>query len=228
MDVKQTLKVLKGGFPITRELFGKGFPIPLDISASLTATVTGSGTTATTSPGTTSRVRSGTTATSTAKLATLAWGFRPGAVSNGFSWNVPFSLWCCLSRENSDAQSTARFHLRKENSVADLGDVGVGITIANYAISGETYGSQRATVDLSTTMADYTDYWIEVRHDPDNQATHFYVNGVYKASITTNSNVPTSASNATHYWVWSIANGAAGGVNAGLYFGNPFVLMKAR
>ena len=177
------------------------------------ASVTGSG-------GSTQRpgvmfVNTGTTASSTALLRDNPTGIDTSVTSYDYiNWDKKLYLVFNYARTNSDSEAIARFQFKQSPSEGQLAAKGIGLHVANLALHGESYGTSRATVDLSTTLTSGRSYQIVIMHDPDTPKIEWYVNGTLKGTQSTSANIPGGVASSVVYFVNSIINGATGGVDA--------------
>lgn len=176
-----------------------------------TAAVTNSGTTAATAAMFFS-VATGTTANSTARLYAAARGF--SVVDGGYDkFNTAKKLYMLVDlwRSSSDAQAVAHFHLKTATTEGVLAQSGMGIQIDNLALKGESYGSELGTVDLNATLTNNTSARVAMVLYPGSKI-EWYVNGNLSGTQSTAAKIPTGEQ--AYFFVYSIKNGAAGGVNA--------------
>lgn len=171
------------------------------------------------------RAQTGVTASSNALLSCLMYGMNvPLGNFDTMNFNERFEITFKLGLYTFDTQTTGRFQITQNNAVANLAAVGVGIYVVApvsssvFNLYGESYGSTRNTVFIAT-LNPMEDNLIKIVIDPYAHEVAFYVNGVWKASITTASAIPTNTSGAT-YLLASIANGGSGGTNGNLYVSN--------
>jgi hypothetical protein len=104
------------------------------------------------------------------------------------------------------ATGVAYLQLKEHNAIGDMAGKGVGVYIANNSLYGESYGTARATVDLTHTVTGDETVVVDIITNGGTQID-WYVNGVLKASQTTAANIPAAGSADTCLWL-SITNGA--------------------
>lgn len=136
----------------------------------------------------------------------------------GFNWAKKLYITLGIARYNSDAQAVARIQIKQESAIGALGNRGIGLQMDNYALYLESYESALGKLDLSTTLTDRKTALITLVLNPNVPNLKCYVNGVLKGTQTDATKIPTSISAA--FIFQSIKNGAAGGVDAFLYFSN--------
>ena len=109
-----------------------------------------------------------------------------------------------VSRD-AGAHADLRGRVQLKQAVAEgvLANDGFGIQIQNFAIFGEAFAAAQATVDLGVAMTALQTYRIAIVLIP-NVSVDFYVNEVYRGSIT--AQVPTGPAAGTCYWVVSMDN----------------------
>jgi len=130
-------------------------------------------------------------------------------------WGKRLEIRFLLYRQNSDPEAVGHVQLKSVSAEGDLTGLGVGLRIDNYAVTGEAYGTARATLSLGT-LSDSQIWRVKIVHVPANRV-EFYVNEAYVGALT-GSAVPSGSSPAI--FVASIINGATGGVNAILGLGD--------
>lgn len=149
-------------------------------------------------------------------------GFTQGAGwLDFFNWGKKTYLVFNVSRINSDAQVIARCQLKEANAEGALAAKGIGLRMDNYALVGESYGTALGTVALGVTLNSGEDKQVVIIHDPDTPQIMWYVDGVLEGTQSTAANIPSGLGGATGYLVASIINGAAGGVDGGLWVFHP-------
>jgi len=168
-------------------------------------------------------VSTGTTANSRGLVYAYVYALNSGDrarlaidYSKGLEWE--FSV----TRDNSDAQSVARVQLKQVSTEGALADVGLGLEINNYAVLGEAYGTARQTVSLGTLTEDRS-WHVKIVLVP-GVRVDFWVNGVLTGTLTGTA-VPTGVL-VSSFVVYSIVNGAAGGVNAYMSMGNIKIIQE--
>ena len=164
------------------------------------------------------QVFTGTTASSRGLFYVVARNLGIGAAGwNLVHWDKKIVLVFALSRVSSDAEAIARVQIKNANTEGVLADKGIGLQIDNLALTGESYGSERGTVDLATTLTNSTPVQVVIVHTP-GVSVEFFVNCVSKGKITTAAAIPDGEQ--TAYYVVSIINGVTGGVDANLNLSN--------
>ncbi len=118
-------------------------------------------------------------------------------------------------RYTSDVNFQGRFQVKDVGTLGQLAEKGIGLQIDNLALTGESYGEARGTVDLSTTLTVNVPYKITITLYPatlyDTERVEFRVNNVLKGTITTANQVPNALGTAAAYVVASSLSTAAGG-----------------
>ena len=128
-----------------------------------------------------------------------------------------------IHRGNSDSESITRVQLKHTNTEGQLDNVGLGIQINNFTIIGEAYGTARGTTNTLIILENGKFARVKIVHYP-NSRVEFWVNGTLKGTLTGNA-VPVNV-DADSYFVLSIINGAAGGVDAYAYLGNLWIIQE--
>lgn len=202
-------KLFSDAFPALVSLMAQGRIRSCPLTGWTALAAVGSG--ATTQGAFESWVQTGATANSSQSIRAEYRGMSPDLNYQYFDFDKDFSVFFCIYRLSSDTQAVARFQFKEVATAGALGENGVGLEIANYAITGESYGSSRGTVDLGVTMTDLVPYEIEIRKT--SGKVEFFVAGVSKGSITTAAAIPAGNGTVIANIMQTISNGAAGGTN---------------
>lgn len=125
-------------------------------------------------------------------------------------WDRRLSLAFDIARIGSDNQALARFQLKEINTEGVLAAKGIGIQVAGYGLSAEAYDTARETKGLAIVLADDETFRVQIEHIP-GKGVEFYVNRILRTILTRE---PSGVAGAASYFVMSIINGAAGGVDA--------------
>jgi hypothetical protein len=169
-------------------------------------------------------VNTGATASSkytfAAMIAGLAMSF---AYNQGINWDKKLTLLFSLNRDTAEAESITRIQIGASSTSGVLAAKGIGLEINNMALTGESYGAARSTVDLSTTLTTAQWYQIKIEHNP-GVSTEFFVNNVSKGSITNTANIPSGQVSSIHYLLHSIQNGVSGGTDAYSFISNVWLI----
>jgi len=169
-------------------------------------------------------VNTGTTANSRGLRYTGFYSLNSGDMQiRGVDFTKKIEITFLVYRIGSDNQVIARAQLKHTNTEGQLANVGLGIQINNYTMIGEAYGTTRGTTDTLITLVDNKLARVKIVHYP-NSRVEFWVNGVLKGTLTGNA-VPVNIT-ATNYFVLSIINGAAGGVDAYFLLGHLWVIQE--
>jgi hypothetical protein len=164
----------------------------------------------------------GTTASSRAMLWTYIFGLNSGNLFDIYiDWRKRLEFEFMLARERSDSECSARVQLKESASEGILAQRGIGVSIANYTMTGEAYGTARGTVSLGTLTNERLARIKIVKTDTEVQ---FWVNGVLVGTLTGTA-VPSVEGTSEAYMVISIINGTTGGVNAVFIVGN-FIIVQ--
>ena len=164
------------------------------------------------------RQQTGTTASSTVVSYTSIPGLLVGNATYGLvDWSKELWIFFGLRRITSEAQTIARIQIKQIETIGNLAALGLGIYIANLTLSGESYGTQRNTTSLGTTLVSSQSYQIAIHLQPSVPQIDWYVDGVLKGSETVAANIPTVAATAPDNFVVSVENGVTGGTNAELF-----------
>ena len=153
-------------------------------------------------------ISTGITATSTSKLHMLVQGL-DRATTNvvGVDWSKKLWIMADLARQTSVANSVAYFQLKGVSTIGDLAAKGLGVKIADLAISSESYGTARGSTTLNTTMTSTYIYHVGILLDPAVPNIKYYVNGTLQYTETTAANIPSSGTTNDPYLVLSVDNG---------------------
>lgn len=171
-----------------------------------TKTVTGTGT-GSTGLGTL-EIATGTTTASTAMYTAAAYLLDSGSGTvSRINWDKALRILFRFARITADANSTSFVQLKEVSTIGQLAAKGIGITVANLAVSGESYGTQRNTTSLSTTLTTAVSVLCEIRHYPGSRI-EWYINGVLAGTESTAANIPSGNAAAGAQLVTSITNGA--------------------
>lgn len=125
-------------------------------------------------------------------------------------WDKKLVIVFSIRRTDNDPEVVSRFQLKEVNTEGDLAAKGIGILVKNLVLYGEAYDATREEVNLNTTLTDKYPYMIRIEHEP-GTGCRFYVNNVLAGTST---HEPSGDAGATSYLVFSIVNGATGGVEA--------------
>lgn len=198
-------------FALLRDLLAQTRYKPISFASLWAATNVGSGSVVTNNFST-AVLRTGATGNSSTlyRMGPIP-GFNSGAGSHTlFDWSKRASFFFSLQRDTTDAQAVSRVQFKETNSttIAQLAERGVGLQLDNLTLTGEAYGTERGTVDLSTTLAAGRTYTIEIRLD--STGCEFFVNNVTKGKISTAGQFPTVIATAECNGFLTHANGAAG------------------
>jgi len=161
--------------------------------------------------------QTGATANSRALVYTYTFGLNSGDKS-GYTVDYSKRLeWeFNLLRRNSDSEAVARIQLKQVNTEGQLADVGVGLQINNYAITGEAHGTSRDTVSLGS-LSNNKITNVKIVVIPATRV-EFWINRTLEDTLE-GAAVPIDITDYT-YLVVSIINGSTGGVNAVFEVGN--------
>ena len=162
-------------------------------------------------------VYTGTTASSRGMTRATVYGLNSGNIHHSYiDWTKRIEISFTLSRTNSDPEAVARFQLKESNAEGALAQRGVGVTISNFNMVGEGYGTARSTVPIGTLTDSRMACVKIVKTDTELQ---FWVNNELKGTLT-GAYVPNVSGTTTGYLLASIINGTTGGVNAQLFISN--------
>ena len=170
---------------------------------------------------------SGADAASTSRLTQTFLALQDESDVTYIPWNKKMLILISAHLTTTDANQVAYYGLTEADAHATLSAPGIRISIANLAISGDTYGASGDTVNLSTNLVADKVSWIAIYHDPTVPKIDWYVNWVYKASQTTSAKIPQAAGSATGYFVASLTNGATASARRGWVHGGTSILVKA-
>lgn len=126
-------------------------------------------------------------------------------------WSKRLELSFTAMRSGNDSEAVARFQLKESNSEGQLAEKGLGITVNNYSVVGESYGTSRGTVGLGT-LTDNVLRRFKIVLVP-GVRVEFWSNSVLTGVLTGNY-VPANPPSAPIVLNASIINGATGGVDA--------------
>lgn len=151
----------------------------------------------------------------------IVFGLNSGDTStHAVDWGKRIELSFILRRGTSDSEVETRFQLKAVDTEGVLAARGIGVSIANYTMVGESYGTARVTVALGVLTDDRI---VRIRIVVAGGTVQFWVNGVLTGTLTGTA-VPTGV--IVGYLVASIINGATGGVNARLNVGDIKIVQK--
>jgi len=160
-------------------------------------------------------VTTGATANSTARISASISGLNEGGLYTVVNWDKRLYVIFTLGRYASDAEAIAYLRFQSANVpgdlLVDIRDQGFGLKIENLVLKGESYGTGRAEVNLSTTLTDTHGYQIVMVLDP-GTSIKWYVNGVLKGTQSTSTYIPSGISPATSTLFLTIKNGVTGGI----------------
>jgi len=144
-------------------------------------------------------------------------GLNSGDIVAGYcDWTKRLEIEFSVARIGSDSEVEARVQLKEANTEGILAQRGVGVSINNFDMVGEAYGTARDTLPLGTLASNrLARIKIVVR----SVVVEFWVDGVLQGTLTGNA-VPSVQATASTYMVISIINGPTGGVNAYLIASN--------
>lgn len=169
------------------------------------------------------RVYTGTTASSRGEYYFYAYGLNSGdATRSAVDYGKKLEIYFSLAVWGDDPECVRRFQLKHTTAEGALTGTGIGIEIDNYAVYGEAYGSLRGTVSLGTIPSDRL-WRFKIVLVPGNRV-EFWVNGSL-GGVLTGDYVPTGNVSGG-YIVFSIVNGATGGVDANLEMFHPFWIIQ--
>jgi len=168
-------------------------------------------------------VNTGATASSTARFYDLVNGLNSGDIQrNCADWTKRLELNFWVARDNSDPEVAARFQLKESSSEGILAQRGIGISISNFTMVGEAYGTARGTCGLGALT--HTQI-ARIKIVKETDRVEFWVNGVLAGTLT-GSAVPSVRGTEVVYLVASIINGTTGGVDAYLLVGNIWIVQE--
>jgi len=223
------VKLYRGTFDIpyrsVRNHIKKGRLFIPSLSSGWTGVVSGSG--ATHSTAVRLYVHTGTTASSEARYyVPLYCSLNNGEASIGFiDWRKKLYIAFGVRRIDSDSEVSAYIQIKEANTHGQLAERGLGVAISNLTLSGESYGTARGTTGSVAMTVEYS-YYVQIIHDPDQGQIEWFVNGTSIGKETISANIPNTLGNAVVHWVISIANGATGGVDAGLTMSLPLIYQE--
>lgn len=153
-------------------------------------------------------IRTGATANASYHDRTQLIGLGIGIAHNLIDWDKELSFRFRIMRATSDAEAVSHVQLKDVHTIGDLGEKGIGLCLANLALTGEAHGASRGTVNLSTNLVDGDTADIEIHLT--SAGVDFFVDGVLKGSITTAGEFPTGDGAAPIYVNTDHANGGSG------------------
>lgn len=134
------------------------------------------------------------------------------------NWSKDIVIDGYLGRGVSEANTVAYVQLKEVNTAGILAQRGIGIAIANLALTLESHdGTTRSTQSAGYSLSNYLSDRFRLVFSS-GRYLKLYINDVLKATITTN--LATGAGAATAYFVNSITNGAAGVTDCQMLVGN--------
>lgn len=181
-------------------------------NAGWTAIVTGSG--ATLQLPSRLTINTGATASSTALLRQQLAGFGLGAAGLRLDWRNKLVLVFQVRRATTDAEVVARVQLKETTAIGQMAERGFGLEVANFAMTGESYGTARGAVDLGTSLTDNVLTQIVIVHEPAIPRIEWYTaesgQGVLRGTQSTAANMPSVLGTVDMTLIVSIARGATG------------------
>jgi hypothetical protein len=169
-------------------------------------------------------LHTGTTASSSARFYHATRGLNSGDINyDRVDWLKKLELSFLIVRYFSDAEVKARFQLKESYTEGILAQRGIGVSIDNYAMVGEAYGTARGTVSLGT-LTDFMVKRIKIVIVPSTRV-EFWVDDVLTGTLTGTA-VPSIQGTAAGYLVASIINGTTGGVDAYLFVGDIIITQE--
>lgn len=175
------------------------------------------------------RVETGTTASSSyLSRTTLYFLTEGGSDATIINWGEKLWVICNIIRSaGSDAEATAWLQIKEATTIGNLAAKGLGIVLANLTLSGESYGTQRNTTSLSTTLTLGRSNRLAIVHDPTTTQIRWYVNRVLVGTEGIAANIPSGNSGDSGRLMLSIQNGVTGTVNATFAMTNLLLFQRA-
>lgn len=131
-------------------------------------------------------------------------------------WSKKLRLYMQLASSAQNVNTTLHIQLKHTSAIGALADKGIGLKLANLALTGESYNSElgsNALLSLSNSIG----YLIEIRHYPATPKVEFWVDGVLKATESTSTKVPQAGyATGDDYLVISADNGVTS--ESGTYY----------
>lgn len=161
----------------------------------------------------------------TAESSCIVWEYITvslGLVHYGFNFDRSTVMRFHLERMNADSEAVAYVQWKDSDgdpALADMAEKGFGLKIANYALLGESYGTELGEVDLATSLVDSQSMEIEIIHTP-GVSIEWKVNGVSKGTQETLSMIPSGNALDVTRLCHAMKNGVTGGVEAKSYMTN--------
>lgn len=233
-------RALAGALSLGGQVFSNGFEallslimhnklVPIETASGWTATNVGTGGSAQAPYGL--YLYTGTTANSSALLYLPSGQFSQNANQGGNTHAVDWTkklLWMFdVTRSPSEAETVVYVQLKPAITIGQMAGKGIGLTIANLAMSSESYGSARGSASLGVTMTSGYINHVAILHDPATPQILWYVNGALAYTETTSANIPQAIEAAADtLLVVSIANGASGGTSAATRIGNILIFQE--
>tara|TARA_Y100000310_G_C20701833_1_gene830682 strand:+ start:5829 stop:6497 length:669 start_codon:yes stop_codon:yes gene_type:complete len=153
-------------------------------------------------------LKTGTTNPSDALSNTRIMGLGSGDVDGReVNWDKDLRLFFILMSRADTANTTAAIQLKATGAAGNLADLGVGVQLANLALTSESYGSARDSNAIAT-LTTLRDYLIEIRVNAGTNV-EFYLDGVLQVTHTGTA-LPTGNSGSTDdEFVWSVDNNSS-------------------
>lgn len=162
-------------------------------------------------------VNTGTSPSSRGMYFVTVYGLNSGDIGlASIDWTKRLELHFILAREISDPEVRARVQLKESNTEGALAQRGIGVSINNFDLIGESYGTSRGTVSLGSLTTIRSRYFRIVK---DFNIVEFWVDNVKRGELT-GEYVPKVKGTDVGYLVISIVNGTTGGANAHLHVGD--------
>ena len=113
------------------------------------------------------KIRAGNTANASALLSVALNGLAGGVTNYTFkNWDKKLYLFFDYARQYDAPAATARIQLKEVDTIGALGAKGIGLKVLNFALWGESYGTELGEVDLATSLTSLLDKAIFIVHDP--------------------------------------------------------------
>jgi len=147
-------------------------------------------------------------------------GFTNG-VANPYrlDWDKKLRLLFKLYSAGEDSECVRRLQIKEATTIGALGALGLGIRMDNFALVGESYGTEIGELALATLVVSPL-YQIEIIHYPGSKI-EWYVDDVLKGTQSTSAKIPSGDAGNTTTMMLSIKNGATGGASCSLWMMHP-------
>lgn len=197
--------------------------LPIPTQSGWTSSTNGTGAAGQVQSLTYQQIYTGVTANSRSLFYTDILGFdAPGGTLSQIDWTRKLTFRFTYCRAGSDVQAIARVQIKPTNSEGTLLGKGLGITVDDLHVYGESFGAGIGTVDLGI-LTSGSSIDLAIVFIPGDRV-EWYLNGVLYGTVATLNQIPSTTS--AGYLVHSIINGNAGGSDVGAFLMHPSITQE--